>query len=483
MAQFLSESNCECTKRIPEEFLQEILSSIQDYNPRRNLDEASKVKYIQMFDNCVDNYGKIPIIIDHEGSKEVDNLMILVDVARISDQSIGRDFLLVQLLYKGAKWNKAEGVIIPQYFKTWIQVNPKDLMQVCNALNLARTIIKIPNGKGPRTSTENHSNEPNIKLFKNKFEMNQAIESVKEWKNFHCCGNAFNSPLTLSAHYNKTHLKLSDLFVCPFDHCIFTRREDVNYHIANAHLEIAKFRCWYKDVNGGMCRHKDNSSSHFKKHLEKKHAGLGIVENKKETIGITREKVIKLAIDRLNIYQTIFEIDHIDYEFKKREYEIYAQIIKAQRKNYAEQNCPSPYCDNKKKGKKKVEEPTGITVDLYFCKKQISKFIVEQSETIPGQTPFVNSITKKQGEKRNQQVTYLENKKSHPSEPMKFAHNLFLNENVDPLEKHFAQLEISSVHEENFETVLYKCHKCEFSGSTKSSMLTHFNFVHERAKS
>ena len=471
MAPVYSKHKCECTKRISEEFVKNVLTSTQNYKPRGNLDEASRTKYYQMLDNFMINCGKIPSIIDHEDAKDFENLMHLIVVKKSSDKAIEGDFIIVHLIYQGAKWEKVGRKVIPQYFEAYFQVNPKDMKQIFEALETARTAIKLSDGQKPRIS-----------------------------KN----GNV----------------------VCPLCESRKTRNEGLFYHL-NLHLQIARFRCQGTDVNGRVCRKRFNQSSHFKTHLDKKHAGLDIVENEKVEAGITYEKVIKFAIDRLNIHNAIIAIDHIDYLDKKRDYEIDTQIMTELRKIDVEQNCQSQYChffpkgSNQTKETVKVEKPTAIAVDVAssnaFPSPQIStdhyfwitsngvinnqdyalflnlldnaKFggvsrrkLMEQTETSPSQTSFVNSktknqginsLTKKQGVKRNKQVTYSMNKKVQISSD---------KENTSPIVHHVLPTDFHSKARPKHSLVHQERKPYKYDNSKKSCVLTHVKFVHEGNK-
>ena len=390
---------CGCTKRISEEIVYNDLT--QNYKPRGNLDKASRIKYYQMLDNFMINCGKIPSIIHHEGAKDYENLMHLVDFKKSFDESNEGDFIIVHLIYQGAKWNNAGQNVIPQYFDAYFQVNPKDMRQIYEALEIARTAVELLEDQKPRTSAGD--------------------------------GN----------------------FVCPLCESRKTRKATLEYHL-NLHLQIARFRCQRIDVDGEMCTKRCNQPTHFKTHLDNEHAGLAILENEKIATSITYEKVIRLAIGRLNIHNAIIEIDHIDYPEKKRDYEIDTQVMTELRKIVVEQNCQSRYCHFFPKDSNQTKE-TVIAVDvansnalpspqistdhnfwptrngfvinnqdwllcLNFydnpkccdnpkCDGVSQRKLMEQTETSPLQTSFVNTVTKKQGVKRKKKVTYSMNKK------------------------------------------------------------------------
>ena len=143
----LSKPKCGCTKRISEEIVYNDLT--QNYKPRGNLDKASRMKYYQMLDNFMINCGKIPSFIDHEGAKDYENLMHLVDFKKSSYKPFEGDFILVRLIYQGAKWEKVEEKVIPQYFEAYFQVNPKDMRQIYEALEIARTAVEIKKEQKP----------------------------------------------------------------------------------------------------------------------------------------------------------------------------------------------------------------------------------------------------------------------------------------------------------------------------------------------
>ena len=502
MAPVYSKPKCGCTKRISEEIVYNDLTTTQNYKPRGNLDKVSRTKYYQMLDNFMINCGKIPSIIDHEDAKDLKNLMHLVELRKSFDESNEGDFIIVHLIYQGAKWEKVEKKVIPQYFEAYFQVNPKDMRQIYEALETAKTAITLLDGQNPRTSKD---------------------------------GN----------------------FVCPLCESRKIRKEGLYYHL-NLHLHIKRFRCQRPDVNGSMCERKFNQSSHYKKHLDKEHVGWNIMEKAEEY-----EKVIKLAIDRLNIHNAIIEIDHVDYEDKKSQYVIDAQALTVQRRNYRVQNCSSQHCQflpkdssqtketmkvkeptaiaigNQMKAKLRVEKPTAITVAnqmketakvreptaitvanqmkanvkvekptlitvadqmkanmkvekptanalvavtshkiepsdyvwIYFCNTMhTAKFLIEEAKTRPLQTPSDSSIAK-----RNQQKTYLENKK------IKLSHSGD-KENRSPNAQH--ELENSSRLIKQMTTVhmgeeLFICEICGMNFSHRSTMISHITSFHK----
>ena len=466
MAPVYSKPKCGCTKRLSEEFVKKFLTSTQNHKPRGNVDEASRTKYYQMLDNFMINCGKIPSIIDHEDAKDLKNLMHLVELRKSFDESNEGDFIIVHLIYQGAKWEKVEKKVIPQYFEAYFQVNPKDMRQIYEALETAKTAITLLDGQNPRTSKG---------------------------------GN----------------------FVCPLCESRKIRKEGLYYHL-NLHLHIKRFRCQRPDVNGSMCERKFNQSSHYKKHLDKEHVGWNIMEKAEEY-----EKVIRLAIDRLNIHNAIIEIDHIDYEDKKSQYVIDAQALTVQRRNYRVQNCSFQHCQflpkdsnqtketmkvkkptaiaiaNQMKANVKVEKPTPITVPdemkanmkvekptanalvavtshkiepsdyvwIYFCNTMhTAKFLIEEAKTRPLQTPSDSSIAK-----RNQQKTYLENKK------IKLSHSGD-KENRSPNAQH--ELENSSRLVKQMTSVhmgeeLFICEICGMNFSHKNTMIGHITSFHK----
>jgi uncharacterized protein YeeX (DUF496 family) len=504
----LSKPKCGCTKRLSEEIVYNDLTSTQNYKPRGNLDKASRMKYYQMLDNFMTNCGKIPSIIHHEEAKDFGNLMHLVDLKKSSDKSIEGDFIIVHLIYQGAKWNKAGQNVTPQYFEVYFQVNTNDMKQIYEALDIAKTAIKILDEQKPRVLG-------------------------------------------------------TGTFVCPLCEYHYTRKQGLYYHL-NIHLSIKRFRCQGTDVNGEVCGKGFNHSDHFKEHLEKNHTGLFTMEDEKKriAISITYEKVIRLAIGRLNIHNAFIEIDHIDYEDRNRQYEIDAQALSVQRRNYRVQNCSSQHCQflpkdsnqmketmkvkkptsmtvanqlkanvkvekpraitvaNQMKANEKVEKSTGTTVAnqtnasvkvekptaitvanqmkanvkvengvavtchkiepsdyswIYFTNTmQTTRFMIEEAKTRPLQTPSDSSITKNEV-KRNQQKTYLENKKT------KLSHSGD-KENKSPNAQH--ELENSSRLMKQMTSVhmgeeLFVCEICGLNFSHKNTMIGHITSFHK----
>ena len=140
---------------------------------------------------------------------------------------------------------------------------------------------------------------------------------------------------------------------------------------------------------------------------------------------------------------------------------------------------------NQMKANVNVEKPTGnavVTVTshkiepsdyvwIYFCNTMhTAKFLIEEAKTRPLQTPSDSSIAK-----RNQQKTYLENKK------IKLSHSGD-KENRSPNAQH--ELENSSRLIKQMTSVsmgeeLFICEICGMNFSHKNTMIGHITSFHK----